>query len=244
MRRYDVVIVVALAGSALSGSSACRIGGASPVGYGGPGGNALISPTSTASTSAHVGQFSFPAPPPKASGTIILTSVGGATLDGVAGELAKYLKRAKYEQLGWYYYPEGFVVATRLEQIEATGKPKQPASKRWSPAFPEPDKWWERVLATIHIAPGRFRVFAFIVTKDLGGVSPPVERETAEAWSSGGLKMFPSDLKGKPFTADHHVHGYAYVYEQANADETPELVDGLSVHDHLVAAGLGHFVGE
>jgi hypothetical protein len=113
----------------------------------------------------------FPWPPPKASTFTTLSDEYFRKSDeeivllrDVDNQLSKALEDAGYAEKSYYAVPDGFALASRLEQINPDGTPK-PELERWTIKHRPLTKFslssYIRALFTSQ--PGYFRVIVFVI---------------------------------------------------------------------------------
>jgi hypothetical protein len=160
-----------------------------------------------------------------------------------------------YGTKGYYSYPDGFALATRIEQIFPDGR-SMPLPARFSMLPPVPKTFSISYLKGIVVPrKGYFRVIVFIVT-DLPIVQSGdyATSEQAKGWPSRGATKLPSGIsKAK---AHDGVSATAFIYEFRNstADDSSQLtlldpatIQGsealLDAKQHLQEAGLWAALG-
>lgn len=214
-------------------------------------------PSASESASAPTGPDSaipqFPWPPPAASARqVIRRDLLAASrrldrLGDVDALLSDALEHAGYTEKSYWSVPLGFALATRLEQIDAAGKPKPPPA-RWSAEMPRLTggfslRAYLRALFTAE--PGFYRIVVFIVTSALFSDSnQPVTSDEARAWVAKGLNALPESLAGQPYGSDVVCTAMIYEFERQSGSEAQPLVPSpLDAHAHLVGSGLWAALG-
>lgn len=195
----------------------------------------------------------FPWPPPAASARqVIRRDLLAASrrldrLGDVDALLSDALEHAGYTEKSYWSVPRGFALATRLEQIDATGKPKPPPA-RWSAEMPRLTGGFSlgaylRALFTAE--PGYYRIVAVIVTSALFSESnQPVTSDEARAWVAKGLNALPESLASQPYGPDVVCTAMIYEFErQSGSEATPLVPSPLDAHAHLVGSGLWAALG-
>jgi hypothetical protein len=145
--------------------------------------------TSRSSSSVDVPEF--PWPPPVASSTeVIPTSTlkmisKSGTMKDLDAILVSALTKNGYSERSYYAVPGGFVLVTRLEQIESNGKPmSMPA--RWSAQTSLSSNHFSMIdylRALLKAPPGYYRVIAFVVTPTpFAERSKSVSESEVSAW--------------------------------------------------------------
>ena len=190
----------------------------------------------------------FPWPPPDASTRTpvprdLLTAAGAqTTLGQVADRLEKAFDQCGYGEKGWYNVPEGFALASRLEQINPDGTSK-PENERWiaKGCTPPIHSLKDYIRALFIAQKGRFRLLVFIVTSEPfkeseQGPTP----EQAKQWTDAGATVLPAAIKKRPFTQEHYCTALIYEFIQKTTDQLAELVDPslISGTEHLKRARL------
>ena len=195
----------------------------------------------------------FPWPPPAASARqVIRRDLLAASrrldrLGDVDALLSDALEHAGYTEKSYWSVPLGFALATRLEQIDAAGKPKPPPA-RWSAKMPRLTggfslRAYLRALFTAQ--PGYYRIVVFIVTSALFSDSnQPVTSDEARAWAAKGLNALPESLASQPYGPDVVCTAMIYEFErQSGSEATPLVPSPLDAHAHLVGSGLWAALG-
>jgi hypothetical protein len=190
----------------------------------------------------------FPWPPPDASARVKvdrnLLAIPGAqiTLGQVADRLERAFDQAGYGETGWYRVPEGFALASRLEQINPDGTCK-PEGERWkSKAYTPPiGSLGEYIKALFIPQKGHFRLIVFVVTSlPFDQTTPGPSREEALEWVDRGASALPSPIRSQRFTPDHQCTALIYEFLQRATEHPAELVDPSSISglEHLKRARL------
>jgi|GEM_PF-968929 len=192
----------------------------------------------------------FEWPPPQASEQYVLPhSIFGddsraTRFFDVDHLLVSALEASGYTARNYYAVPNGFALATRIEQINDDGTPKTPPAR--FALEPEPAsilRPMDYLKALLRGVPGYYRVIVFIVTSTPFRASGerPTEAE-AIAWVSAGVNVLPSGIGNLPFTRE--VNCTVLVYEflrkpGADADATQFATPGhLDAMTHLVKSGI------
>lgn len=195
----------------------------------------------------------FPFPPPKPSAKMVLPAklvhkagTRESLLD-VGQRLDSALDIAGYVERSYFAVPQGFAIATRLEQFDADGTPLPPPN-RWSAAVAQPRVFsissYMKALFSAH--PGHFRVVVLVVTSKSFSTNDKVEvsRDQALSWvSTGGVKL-PKVYGQFAYTDDYACTALVYEFEKL-PDDDPVLKDpGLDARTHLEKAKLMKGLGE
>ena len=190
---------------------------------------------------------SFPWPPPRESAfavvpTTLLERAGAVSTYGDAAQrLTSALDRAGYAESTYYAVPSGFVLATRMEQINDDASSKQPPD-RWSLNIEPPQNfslsWYLRAL--FQAQKGRFRIIVFVVTDvSLTTTGERISRAEAEGWPRGGAKSLPPHLADVDYSPNHRTTALIYEFQQTSSTE-PVIADpsGHQGRHHLTMAGI------
>lgn len=201
----------------------------------------------------------FPVNPPIASAWTPLPQLvaagGHPTLGDFDRILSKALDQVGYGTKGYYSYPDGFALATRIEQIYPDGRP-MPLPDRFSMLPPVPKLFSIDYLKGI-VAPrkGYFRVIVFIVTD-----RPIVQSEEyatqaqAVGWPSRGATKLPSKISKAAAPDGISATAFIYEFKNSTADDSSKLtlldsstIQGgetlLDAKQHLQEAGLWAALG-
>jgi hypothetical protein len=150
------------------------------------------------------------------------------------------LSGAGYLEVRYYAVPGGFALVTRIEQIEADGKPKEPG--RWDAAasFTGPFSIGGYLRSLFKAPRGRYRILVFVLTPvPFSQSSREVSREDAEAWLDIGANALPREVAMRPFTWDYGCTVLIYEFEKTGAEQAASLLHpGLPVAVHLAGARL------
>ena len=191
----------------------------------------------------------FPWPPPRPSAISVLPDdlllQDGSTpqrLADVDRLLNDALRPAGYFDHSYFRIPGGFVLVTRLEQIDESGVPK-PGDERWAVEVgPLRDFSLGAFLKALFTAdPGLFRVIAFAVSdEDFQPRAEATTRAAATAWLSSGLNVLPREIADQPFRPSHRVTALIYEFQKPPGEEqaTTRLPSELQGHTHLERAEI------
>ena len=188
----------------------------------------------------------FPWPPPKASASDTISRellVGNAahpTLGTVAQAIESAFEQAGYGEKSYYSVPDGFAMASRIEQINQDGTAKGPAD-RWSLEVPPMRKFsFSAYLTALFTArPGYYRVIVFVVTSHpFSQADAKATSEEAQVWVSSGLNALPEDIASRDYSSAHNCT--ALIYEFKQTGKHTKLMDPsqLTGKTHLNKAGL------
>jgi len=149
------------------------------------------------------------------------------------------LSHAGYVEESFYFVPGGFALVTRLEQIEADGKPK-PEAVRWLPSVPRRGVFslGDYLSMLFRANPGYYRVIVFVVT-DVPFVQGDdvTTRELAAQWLREGASNLSEPFDRQPFTLRTTCVALIYEFEKLNGDDEPRnpVPGRLGAAAHLAA---------
>lgn len=159
----------------------------------------------------------------------------------IATSVQAALNAAGYSETSFYNVPDGFVIVTRLEQIERDGTAKSGA-ERWNVEAPgKDDPFFLKVLkGMVGATSGNYRLFIFVVSTD---DRPPTSSEPsygkAKLWFLRGAAALPAATANRPVTAGHRMSVLVYEFEAITKQKVLARTPGLlTCEDHLVKAGL------
>jgi len=190
--------------------------------------------------------LSWPLPAPSAR--LVLPRETGAwaqqrrlKVGDIAARVQGALTAAGYSETSFYNVPDGFVIVTRLEQIDRHGKAKS-GSERWNVEAPGQDEsFFLKVLkGMVGATSGNYRLFVFVVSTDDRGptISEPSYGD-AKLWFLRGSTALSADIASRPVTAGHRMSVLVYEFESITKQKVLARVPGLlTCEDHLVKAGL------
>jgi len=190
----------------------------------------------------------FPWPPPRASATVnipnhLLMNQGqSTTLADVATKLESVMQQAGYAEISYFSAPGGYAIASRIEQINDDGVPKEPPA-RWSLQISKPGIFSlkEYLLALFTAPKGRFRVIVWIVTnKPFVQNSDKITPEEAMEWVRSGATAIPKTLGELTYTGDYRTTALIYEFEKS-ADAAEAIVkapSSISGQDHLIKSNI------
>jgi hypothetical protein len=189
----------------------------------------------------------FPWPPPRASASttisreLLLGSQEHPKLGDAVAALDLAFGKAGYGERSYYSVPDGFAMASRIEQINQDGTAKGPAD-RWSFEVPPMRKFSfsAYLTALFRARPGYYRVIVFVVTSHpFSQSSAKVTSEDAGLWVSSGLNALPEAIASRDYTSAHRCT--ALIYEFKRMETQPaKFVDPseLTGQIHLEKSGL------
>src|SRR6185295_13884748 len=149
----------------------------------------------------------FPWPPPEASASAVIPAQSLAnpksvtTFDDVNRRLVGALESTGYLERSYFAVPGGFALATRMEQIKASGEPED-AAHRWI-LERQPLQKFELsayLAALFKASPGRYRVIVFIATPHPFSQSDDsVTSSDATDWMREGVDQLPVEVGQRHF---------------------------------------------
>lgn len=173
----------------------------------------------------------FPWPPPQPSAfevipeTFLKKTIEKTSVGEVAKRLEHVLDEAGYSEKVWFYARDGFVVMTRLEQVDPdTGKPLK-GGLRWQKDIAPPKDLASYFKGIIYPKEGHFRiiVFAFTTQKCHIDVFPEVKHIDLKKWFSRGvINGISEKVKNLPYLKYHSC--VALIYEFRKFPGRDELV--------------------
>lgn len=236
IQRSSRDIITSLAAIALL--AGCNLAGCKKLGGGDEYGGARKAPTE---------DREFPWPPPQASATVNLTGPllashkPFASLGDANVVLQAALQQTGYAETSYYSVPDGFALASKLEQTDPDG-PSRPEHDRWSIELQKMSRFslgdYLRALFTAN--PGHYRIIVFIVT-DVP-VTQSSERLTVDeaiAWLRGGQQGLPPEIAQLPWTPATTCTAliYEFIREQQNPQPRVVVPGALGGMTHLKLAG-------
>jgi hypothetical protein len=193
-------------------------------------------------------EFPWPPPEPSAIAYPTLGAVGnragtGATLGDVDSRIAEALAAGGYDEKAYYGVRGGFAVVTSLEQIDLDGFPEY--SDRWAtelaPLSFEAFSLDRYLQALFSVPKGHYRIFVFIVTRDLVIQSgTPVSQGVAQTWVLEGANKLPGYMTTIRYTKEYSCTVYVYEFVQSGVGEeaNQNIPSRISGKEHLEHAGL------
>ncbi|MCL3781172.1 hypothetical protein EMN47_12350 [Prolixibacteraceae bacterium JC049] len=181
----------------------------------------------------------FPWPPPNytTSAPIEQILLGEVTrLRDVDEVLVKALNDNGYHDKSYFPIPNGFALATRIEQIDKNGI-----------SLEKPDRWNLKTVSNLDFniasylkalffsVPGYFRIIVFAITDvDIKQSGMNISRNEAEKWFKGGYTSLPAKIGRIRYDSDYTCTALIYEFRKPeNMD--PEFIEN-SMHtgvDHL-----------
>jgi hypothetical protein len=134
------------------------------------------------------------------------------------------LEQLGYVTKGYFYYPGGFALATRLEQIKPDGESLNPPD-RFSKLPPAPKLFSVDYLRHIFIPrTGYFRIIVFIITNQaIQESDQPPTVDIAEGWPDHGVSRLPSRIAKMLAVQDETVNVYVYEFDNTTAGNVSDL---------------------
>ncbi|MCK4785602.1 MAG: hypothetical protein KAV87_17745 [Desulfobacteraceae bacterium] len=191
----------------------------------------------------------FPWPPPRASATAEIPARFFSSqpsdvlrLRDVKRALQDALESCGYFEKSYYSVPDGFAMATRLEQINRDGTSKEPPD-RWAVEVQRPREFSLKayLVALFTATPGYYRIIVFIVTSTpFYQTRRMVSRQEAMDWLGSGLNELPDSIGELEYSEKYTCTALIYEFEQPNPGEPGELKipSNLQGRTHLVKANL------
>jgi hypothetical protein len=198
-------------------------------------------------------EFPWPPPEPSAQSSIDSRLLADSSADttylrDVEAKLRAALDSCGYYEKSYYSVPDGFALATRLEQISKDGTPKQPP-ERWACEVQPLRKFSLAAFlkALFFATPGYYRVIVFVVSSQpFVGADVGVTRDEAVSWLSDGLNRLPKSIGVREFSGDHYCETLIYEFEQLDiGKEAVKVIPGyIDWYTHLEKAGLWRELGK
>lgn len=188
----------------------------------------------------------FTWPPPKASAEEAIPDKwfrdsSDTRLHAVADKIEKSLRLAHYRQWSYYSVPNGFALATHLEQIKSNGSPLK-GDDRWKMGIPQMRNLSliQFLKALTKAPPGHYRAIVFIVTD-----APWRQTEEApkssdiEKWVFGGANQLPSSIGEIRYAEDYQTKALIYQFSKnASGSVIHVLPSPASGKIHLERSGI------
>jgi hypothetical protein len=144
-----------------------------------------------------------------------------------------------YGEKSYYAVPDGFAMASRIEQMNEDGTP---ADDRWSLEVKPLRSFSLKgyLEALFRARPGRYRVVVFIVTNHpFEQTSAKVSADDASSWVSKGLNALPPEIGDRGYTDEHICTALIYEFKCA-AGRKPQFVEPseMTGRTHLERVGF------
>ena len=211
--------------------------------------SATINDTTSQSDSVEMAAFpKFPWPPPAASASMkipnsVLTVAGRVnTLSDVSTHLEAAMQKAGYSEMSYFSVPGGYALASRIEQINNDGSPKD-FSERWVLKI-KPSKIFslsDYIHALFSAQKGHFRVIVFIVSnKAFVQSKDTVTDKQAMAWVRSGSSAIPHVLGEIPYTDKYRCTALIYEFEKATDASEATLMEPSNINgqQHIIKSKI------
>jgi hypothetical protein len=191
----------------------------------------------------------FPWPPPAPSDRVtyhlpqLASAAPLSTLGAVSDHLEKILRKGGYRSWAYFKAPNGFVLVTPVEALNAQGE-VLPGNARWSqnPQLAASALSYWQLLMLMQRPVGHYRLLLFIVTPEAvigDAVSGQQMWEHAVRWANTGLAFLPAQVRATPVTDDHHLIVNVYEFARSVAGETTMAAHAAwPMAAHLQSAGI------
>jgi hypothetical protein len=159
-------------------------------------------------------------------------------------EVEQRLSRALrdlYPTTGLYSAPNGFVMVTRIEAINADGVPLEGGERYRLPDGEQDFSLMEYVRGLFLAPTGYYRFIAFVVSDQLTETGDTVlsEDEALQRLRRGALRL-PLKYKDMLFTQNHRIDALIYEFRMGSGDSEikPLLPGRIPVAQHLANSGI------
>ena len=187
----------------------------------------------------------FPFPPPMASAfetiprELLLAHKAHPKLKDVDAALSSAFSRCGYGEKSFYAVPDGFAMASRLEQINADGSF---GANRWSlDTAPISNFSIDSYLSALfRVRAGHFRVVVFMVTNHpFNQTDAKITSDQAKSWVKKGLNQLPKKIGDRDYSDDYTCMALIYEFKTLAGGEAkfvePSEITGRT---HLEKSGL------
>ncbi len=185
-------------------------------------------------------------PPPRASSSKVLPQAffnQAASLADYNDKLVEVLDGMRYDQRSYYSVPNGFAIATQLEQFDRKNGKSMPEPERWAAAVVAPPIFslLSYLKALLTAPTGNFRVIVFVVTdQPFEQDQVEVTKKEAEAWTTSGFNTLPPEMARQSASKDTKCTVLIYEFSQKGTNgkaliKRPGL---LTAAAHLEKANL------
>jgi len=187
----------------------------------------------------------FPFPPPLASAfdtiprDLLVARKTNPKLKDVDVALSSAFAKCGYGEKSFYAVPDGFAMASRLEQINADGSF---GANRWSLATAPIRSFsiTSYLSALFRARAGHFRVVVFVVTNHpFEQTDAKVSSDQATSWVKKGLNQLPKKIGDRDYTDDYTCTAQIYEFETLGGGQSrfvePSEITGRT---HLEKSGL------
>jgi hypothetical protein len=166
-------------------------------------------------------------------------------LGAVYDRLREALKRV---DVGWWsvyaIQDDGFAIVTKMEAIDADGRPK-PGTERWSgPNDRLPPHFSgiaDYLKALFTARPGFYRIIVFAVTdRPSSPTADGMSAREAQGLLIGGADQLPTTMRRIPFRQDGRCLALIYEFERPSENDSARFVTNAQIGalQHLTLAGL------
>lgn len=181
-------------------------------------------PPPTGPPQASIPRFPWPPPKPSAFASIsrklLVRGEGQAKVGDVSDRLENAFNQAGYGEKTWYAVPGGFALASRLEQFNPDGTPKEEPD-RWSAKIRAPEVFGLKDLIRALFTPqeGHYRIIVFIVTdQPFSAADKTVTPDEASKWVQKGAFNLPQVIREVDYTLEHFCEALIYEFDQPTRD--------------------------
>lgn len=172
-------------------------------------------------------QFPWPPPQPSAFEVIpdlfLRKSIEKTSVGDVAKKLEHVLDEAGYSEKVWFYVRDGFVVMTRLEQIDPDTVESLEGGLRWQNDIAPPKDLASYLKGIIYPKEGHFRIIAFAFTTQECRIDVFLEVKHIDFknwFSSGVINGISEEVKNLPYIKYHNCVALVYEFRKfAGSDE-------------------------
>jgi hypothetical protein len=170
----------------------------------------------------------FPTHPPKPSTTDILSKSyfsGSKTVGDVNVKLSNALEECHYFRRSYFHVPNGFALATQLEQINEDGT-CLPDNQRWTDDKPKEKFSLANYLsALLNASPGYYRCIVFIVSDNYYRLSQtPATKSQTDEWIDSGLNRLPPEISKLPLNDNYSFDALIYEFKKNKNDKQANLI--------------------
>lgn len=187
----------------------------------------------------------FPFPPPMASAfdtiprELLVAGKNHPKLKDVDAALSSAFAKCGYGEKSFYAVPDGFAMASRLEQINADGSF---GANRWS-LETEPIRSFSitsYLSALFRAREGHYRVVVFVATNHpFEQTDAKVTSDQATSWVKKGLNQLPKKIGDRDYTDDYACTAEIYEFETLGGGQSrfvePSEITGRT---HLEKSGI------
>ena len=155
---------------------------------------------------------------------LLATESVETTLAVVNQRLTTALERNGYFESSYHSVPDGFALATQLEQIEPDGTPVQ-EPERWTLVNPTRIFSLSDYIKALFLgSPGYYRVIVFVVTPHPFQQSDArVTPEQARDWLQVGFNRLPDQIANLTFSSDFACTALIYEFRRPTENDEPMI---------------------